>query len=393
MSQIIDPLELSLKLISCPSVTPMDAGAQELLYKTLSELGFNCHKLKFSEDGYDDVNNLYARLGCEMPNLCFAGHTDVVPPGDEKLWKYPPFEPTIVEENGKKILYGRGSVDMKTAICAFVSAVSMYLQEHTKPKGSISFMITGDEEAIGINGTKKILKWCEQNNEKFTICLLGEMTSLKSVADQVHIGRRGSMHFYLTVNGKQGHVAYPKEIDNPNQKLVSILKLINDYVFANDSDKFEMTNCEILDITTDNKAENVSPSIAKAHMNIRFGDAYTPYSLEKIINALCMKITQDYELKTFCSGSAFIVEDKKLQSLVGDAVFNTLKLQPKFSTSGGTSDARFIHSYCPTIECGLLEKTAHQVNEHTAVDDIYKLRDVYYEVIKNFFVRYSKNAI
>jgi succinyl-diaminopimelate desuccinylase len=279
---IIDALELSKKLIECPSVTPKDEGALDVLQKSLEQLGFNCQRMPFSEDGYEDTDNLYARLGEASPNVCFAGHTDVVPPGDLNDWTFHPFEPVVKDG----ILYGRGAVDMKCAIACFVSAVSEYIKNNS-PKMSISLLITGDEEGVSVNGTKKMLKQIEQQDEKIDFCVVGEPTNPDKLGEMIKIGRRGSVGFDLRVWGKQGHVAYPHLADNPVTRMIKILHVLDENILDDGTEFFQPSNLEITTVDVENHATNVIPAMARAKFNIRFNDSHKSQTLIKWIEGVC----------------------------------------------------------------------------------------------------------
>ncbi|CEI85060.1 succinyl-diaminopimelate desuccinylase [Ehrlichia minasensis] len=375
----IDPITLSQELISFPSITPTDNGAIDFLSNTLSQYGFTCHVLTFGDDQVQ-VRNLYAQLGNGSPNLCFAGHTDVVPTGDLEKWKFDPFSGKI-EDN---ILYGRGVVDMKSAICAFVAAVSRI--DFNQINGSISFLISGDEEGNYFKyGTPAVLKWLTDNNKKIDYCLVGEPTSKSSVGDTIKIGRRGSINFKIVCNGIQGHVAYPHFAENPVDNMISILYKISNTILDNGNEYFQPSNCEITSVDVGNTANNVIPDKITANLNIRYNDMHTSESLFNIINNICAETTEKYELFTAVSGSSFINHPDKYSDMLSSAVKKVTGQDAELSTSGGTSDARFIKDFCPVIELGLSNATAHKINENAPVDDIYKLTDIYEEFIKQFF--------
>jgi succinyl-diaminopimelate desuccinylase len=380
----IDALTLSKDLISCASITPADNGALAVLEKALTTLGFICKRMKFSENGHADVENLYARFGTASPNICFAGHTDVVPPGDLSLWASDPFKPEVRDG----ILYGRGVVDMKCAIACFAAAVSEYLASN-KPKGSISFLITGDEEAIAINGTQKMLKALEKEGEKLDACIVGEPTNPAKLGEMIKIGRRGSVTCKINIWGKQGHVAYPHFADNPVSRLVKILHALDTHDLDNGTEFFQPSNLEIVSADVGNPADNVIPAMASAKINIRFNDAHTGKTLIKWIEGICESVCEEgdakYELQSHISGESFLTAPGKLSSLLGDAVKEVTGLTPELSTTGGTSDARFIKDYCPVVEFGLMNATAHKVDESCAVEDIYKLKDVYRVALEKYF--------
>ncbi|AHX04057.1 succinyl-diaminopimelate desuccinylase [Ehrlichia chaffeensis str. Heartland] len=375
----IDPVILSQELISFPSITPTDNGAIDFLSNTLSQYGFTCNVLTFGNDEVQ-VCNLYAQLGNGHPNLCFAGHTDVVPTGDLEKWKFDPFSGHI-EDN---ILYGRGAVDMKSAICAFIAAVSRI--DFNQVNGAISLMISGDEEGNHFKyGTPAILKWLTDNNKKIDYCLVGEPTSKSSVGDTIKIGRRGSINFKIVCNGVQGHVAYPHLAQNPINDMINILHKINNTVLDEGNEYFQPSNCEITSVDVGNTANNVIPGTVTAHLNIRYNNIHTSESLFNIINNICAETTQKYQIFTLLSGDPFINYPDKYSDMLSAAIKKTTGETAVISTSGGTSDARFIKDFCPVIELGLKNDTAHKINENTSVDDINKLANIYEEFIKQFF--------
>ncbi|AIL65449.1 Succinyl-diaminopimelate desuccinylase [Rickettsiales bacterium Ac37b] len=374
---IIDPIKLSCDLINCPSITPIDAGAIDLLIEILTNLGFKCNKLPF-----EGVVNLYARLGTNQPNFCFAGHTDVVPPGDESLWTYNPFQAHIQNN----YLYGRGAVDMKPAIACFISAVSILLQEvKTNFSGSISLMITGDEEGIAINGTRKILQWLQEQNETIDACLVGEPTNPNYIGEMIKIGRRGSISFSLTVNGIQGHVAYPHLADNPIHTLVKILNKLHLTTLDKGNEFFDPSHLEITSIDVDNNAKNVIPAKAVSQFNIRFNNLHTGNSLIFWVKSICEEFTDNFQLDAYESASPFIFTENPLKNILINAIQTTTNHHPILSTTGGTSDARFIKDICPVIEFGLINKTAHKIDEHVSIEDINTLTQIYYLTLKNYF--------
>lgn len=379
---IIDPLQLSIKLIKCPSITPKDAGALDVLQKHLKSMGFSCQRMVFKEDGHEDVDNLYARLGNLSPNICFAGHTDVVPPGNVEDWTSHPFKPEI----RAGILYGRGAVDMKCAIACFAAAASEYIKSN--PKVSISFLITGDEEAIAINGTKKVLKALQEKGEKIDACIVGEPTNPEKLGEMIKIGRRGSVSFDLTIWGKQGHVAYPHLADNPVRRMIKVLHALDTHDLDSGTEFFQPSNLEITTIDVNNPTGNLIPAMAKATFNIRFNDKHTSQTLIKWIEGICESLCEagdaKFELKSHVSGEAFLTKPGELSKRLSDAVQSVTGLKPELSTTGGTSDARFIKEYSPVVEFGLMNKTAHKVDECVAVEDIYRLKDVYLRFLQSY---------
>lgn len=382
MTQTIDSVDLAAALIRKPSVTPADAGALDVVQGALEPLGFACERLPFGE-GVDRVDNLYARLGTAAPNFCFAGHTDVVPPGDEAAWSAPPFSARIAGG----VLTGRGAVDMKGAVAAFIAAVSKFLARQGNPRGSISLLITGDEEGIAVNGTVKVLEHLRARGEAIDHCLVGEPTNPDRLGDMVKIGRRGSLTGELTVRGVQGHVAYPHLADNPIPRLVTLLARLDSHVFDQGTDHFQPSNLEIVTVDVGNPAANVIPAAARATFNIRFNTEHSGASLEHWLRTLCAEtLGEGHTLKLTCSGDAFLTEPGPFTDLVTEAVAEVTGIRPELSTTGGTSDARYIHAMCPVAEFGLVNRTMHKVNEQVAIDDLQTLVRIYEAVLNRYFV-------
>jgi len=379
-----DPIALSQALIRCPSVTPADAGALDVLEAALTELGFTGHRLKFEESGTAPIDNLYARIGTQGPNFCFAGHTDVVPPGDAKLWRHDPFAAVI--DNGT--LFGRGAADMKSAIAAFVAAASRFLAAG-KPYGSISFLITGDEEGIAINGTTKVLGWLAEKGERLDHCIVGEPTSEIRAGDTIKIGRRGSLNTRVTVRGMQGHVAYPKRAANPLPAVAALVSLLSSEVLDQGNEHFDPSTLAFTTIDTGNTATNVIPAEAKAGFNIRFTDQHTPDSLKARIANAVETIRKQFgcEIETIfqLSGVSFLTAPGPFTNLLSGAVRTVTGKVPQYSTTGGTSDARFIKDYCPVAELGLSNATMHKANECAKIEDIRLLADIYTQVLSSYF--------
>ena len=380
----IDALELSKDLIACPSVTPENAGALDVLQNALEPLGFTCQRMVFSAEGTPDVDNLYARYGTQSPNICFAGHTDVVPAGDVMSWSNDPFTPVVKDG----MLYGRGASDMKCAIASFVAAVSEYLKSH-KPKGSISLLITGDEEGPAVNGTKKMLAALQEQGEKIDACVVGEPTNPDILGRMIKIGRRGSVSFTLEVNGQQGHVAYPHLADNPVSRITKILHQLDENVLDEGNEYFEPSNLELLSIDVNNMVTNLIPGQAIARFNIRFNNQHTSKTLIKWVEGICDSLCETGEMSYVLNsrtggGEAFLTKPGKLSELLSQAVKEVTGQDPELSTSGGTSDARFIKDYCPVVEFGMMNQTAHKVDECSPVDDIYRLKDVYRVFLEKF---------
>lgn len=378
-----DPVALAQQLIRCESVTPADAGAQKLLQSVLEPLGFTCHRMTFSDQDTPDIDNLYARSGTKGPNLCFAGHTDVVPPGPLEQWTSPPFAAEIRDG----VLYGRGAVDMKGAIAAFVAATARLGNKHAP--GSISLLITGDEEGPAINGTVKVLGWLKDRDERLDACLVGEPSNPEALGDEIKIGRRGSLTCELRIKGVQGHSAYPGRADNPLPKLIHMLNRLSTVTIDNGSQHFEPSNLQVTVIDVANRASNVIPGEARAVVNIRYNDTWTRHSVEDWLCLQCEAAasgrTIDYELTCSGNGDVFLTKAGPLVDTMVRAVRDVTGRKPCLSTSGGTSDARFIKNYCPVIEFGLVNQTIHKVDEHVPVSDLETLTEIYRRFIENYF--------
>ncbi len=374
-----DVIELTQNLIKCPSVTPKDEGALVYLAEQLEALGFECTRVDFGE-GADHVPNLFARIGDKSPHICYAGHTDVVPTGDVNLWDYEPFSAHI--EDG--ILYGRGASDMKGSVAAFVASVSSYL-ENNPIKGSISLLITGDEEGPAINGTVKVLKWMEENGHIPDVAIVGEPTNPDYLGQEIKIGRRGSLNGVLTVLGKQGHVAYQHLADNPLPKLVKILDALSDHIFDEGSEFFPPTNLEITSIDVGNEADNVIANSGHAKFNIRFNDNWSNETLSKKIHEIVKLCGFDYDLKLSPSAESFITKPAAWSDVMCKAVKDITGVTPELTTNGGTSDARFIVNYCPVIEFGGINATIHQINENANVQDLKDLSKIFERVLELHF--------
>lgn len=369
----MDVLQFAQKLIQCPSVTPDEAGALDLLQEALEPLGFICNRLQF-----DEVDNLYARLGDTAPNFCFAGHVDVVPVGDAQAWSFDPFAAEVRDGN----LCGRGASDMKGAVAAFVASIAEFLKDNPNPKGSISLLITCDEEGPSVNGTVKVLEHLEKKSEKIDLCLVGEPTNPNTLGEMMKIGRRGSMSATITVNGTQGHVAYPHLADNPLPQLVKVLSALDSLVLDTGSEHFQPSNLEIVTIDTGNEATNVIPANATARVNIRFNDLHTGASLSNLISKTIKEVGIKVDIDFMINGESFITKQGILSDTVAKVVEDVTGRKPDLSTTGGTSDARFISQYCPVIEFGGVGKTMHQVDENMAVADLKMLVEIYTAVLK-----------
>lgn len=380
----IDPVSLAQALIRCPSVTPEDRGALATLESALQPLGFSCHRLRFEDANTAPVDNLYARLGSGAPHFCFAGHTDVVPPGDPSLWRHDPFGAVI--DGG--MLYGRGASDMKSAIAAFVAAVSRRLKNGV-PGGSVSLLITGDEEGVAVNGTVKMLGWLKERGENLDHCLVGEPTAAAQAGDVIKIGRRGSMNFIATVTGISGHVAYPQLGLNPIPTVAELIARISAWKLDEGSDWFEPSTLAFTMLDAGNRAVNVTPQQVRAGFNIRFNDQQTPDSLLKAITAIAADVKRarggDIEIAHSVSGVSFVTKPGPFTDLLKQAVTKVNGAPPELSTSGGTSDARFIKDYCPVAELGLSGKTMHKLDECVAVEDIRRLARIYETVFELYF--------
>ncbi|MDC0401140.1 succinyl-diaminopimelate desuccinylase [Candidatus Pelagibacter sp.] len=378
-------IALAKQLIKFPTVTPIDAGVMKFLSKKLTAIGFNCKILEFKEKNSQPVKNLYARLGKSQPNFMFAGHLDVVPPGDIKDWTVKPFNPAIK----KNYLIGRGANDMKSAIASWVVAVNNFVSNNKKIKGSISLLITGDEEGIAINGTKKVVEYLKKKKEKIDFCLVGEPTNPSKLGEMIKIGRRGSITGELTIIGTQGHVAYPDRANNPSNTIIKILKEIKEIKFDRGTRNFQPTNLEVTKININNIADNVIPRLAKATFNIRFNNKHSSSSLKNRLNKIFKKITKknrsNFKIEYRVSGEAFLTKPNKTTYMIQNIIKKITKIKPKFSTSGGTSDARFIRKIAPTLEFGLVGKTMHKVDEAVSISDLKKLTKIYSEILKNYF--------
>ena len=380
------PLALAQELIRCASVTPADAGALGELQRALESLGFVCHRLPFSQEGTADVDNLYARLGSEGPNFCFAGHTDVVPTGDLKGWTVDPFKAEVIDG----VLFGRGASDMKGAIAAFVAAAARFKEKHNgKLPGSISLLITGDEEAYAINGTVKVLQWLKDKGEKLDACIVGEPTIPSKLGQMMKIGRRGSLVGYLTVFGTQGHTAYPQLADNPVPRMLKMLTAITTHKLDEGTAHFQPTTLEVSTVDVGNTASNVIPPQISATFNIRFSDAHSSASLIEWLKATFDKIAgkTKYEFRTHITGESFLTPPGPFNDLVASAVKDITGVDPDRSTTGGTSDARFITKHCPVVEFGLVGQTMHKADERTAVADMDKLAEIYLACLDRFFAQ------
>jgi succinyl-diaminopimelate desuccinylase len=378
-------LALARDLLRCRSVTPAEGGAVGLLERTLKDAGFSVHRLTFSEPGTAPIENLYARVGSGAPHLVFAGHTDVVPAGDEAAWRHPAFAGEVADGT----LYGRGAVDMKGAIaCAVAATLDHLAATGGKPNGSISFLITGDEESVAVNGTVKLLQWAAARGEIFDHCLLGEPSNVALLGDTIKVGRRGSLNATLVVTGKQGHVAYPERADNPVRGLVTLMSALMAQPLDHGTGDFGPSNLEFTSIDIGNPTVNLIPGEARARFNVRFNDSHSQASLKALVEAGAaaaagrVRWRIDWEPS---NADAFLTKPGPFVDLVVGAIKEVTTRTPALSTTGGTSDARFIKNYCPVLEFGLVGQTMHQVDEHVAVDDLVTLTAVYRNVLDRYF--------
>jgi succinyl-diaminopimelate desuccinylase len=381
-----DPIAIARDLIRCRSVTPAEGGALALIETLLKGAGFEVHRVTFAEAGTDPVENLYARIGTAAPHLMLAGHTDVVPPGDESKWTHPPFAAEIADG----VLYGRGAVDMKGGIAAKLAAALDYVAAcGGKPKGSLSFLITGDEEGIAVNGTVKLLAWAAEREEKFDHCILGEPTNPAKLGDMIKIGRRGSQNGTLVVTGTQGHVAYPELADNPVRGIAHLIEALNAEPLDRGSAHFDPSNLEFTSVDVGNTTVNLIPAEARARFNIRFNDHHSRQALRVLIEQRARKAAGerirwriDWEPS---NADVFLTAPGPFVDMVGKAIEEVTGITPKLSTTGGTSDARFIKNYCPVIEFGLLSQQMHKTDEHVATTDLLALTAIYRHIFERYF--------
>jgi succinyl-diaminopimelate desuccinylase len=375
-----DPIEIAQALIRCPSVTPAEGGALDTLGKILRDAGYEVHRVPFTDVNTPDVDNLFAKTGAGAPHFVFAGHTDVVPPGDAAGWTHSPFSGDIA--NGE--LFGRGACDMKGAIAAFAAAAIKL----GKPKrGTISLLITGDEEGPAVNGTRKLLRWARERGEKFDHCIVGEPTNVSTLGDMAKIGRRGSLSGTLIFRGLQGHVAYPHLADNPVPPMVRALAALTSQPLDRGTENFDPSNLEITSLETGNRAFNVIPAETRAQFNIRFNDLHTAESLRDLVLKRVIDAVGDTPLQIDWepSSDCFLTQRGEFTALVADAIKEKTGLAPKLSTSGGTSDARFIKDYCPVVEFGLVGQTMHKIDERVPVSDVEKLTQIYLRILQKYF--------
>ena len=394
MSLPTDPAENLATLIRCPSVTPSEAGALAALEAMLARTGFSVERPVFADDGTPDVENLYARLSGNGPHLMFAGHTDVVPPGDEASWAHPPFSAAIAGG----FMYGRGAVDMKGGIACFVAAVARHVEAHGAPKGSVSLLITGDEEGPSINGTVKLLDWAARRGESWDAAIVGEPTNPQALGDMIKIGRRGSLSGEVVVRGRQGHAAYPHLADNPVRGIVTLAEALLHPAFDEGTDEFQPTNLEITSIDVGNPAANVIPARARAAFNVRFNDRWSAETLQAAIHERLDRAAARRKLRPGRSepidfelvwrdrpSPVFLTRDEKLIEALSASVKAVTGRRPALSTSGGTSDARFIKDFCPVVEFGLVGQTMHMVDERVALEDLETLTRIYQRFLHDWF--------
>jgi len=382
----LDVISLTQELMRCPSVTPNDAGALNVLQSALELVGFDCTRLPFSDDNTPDVDNLYARYGTAAPNFCFAGHTDVVPTGDLNSWSVDPFDAVIKDG----ILFGRGAADMKAAVACFaVSAQRLIKSRKGKFNGSISLLITGDEEGPAINGTRKVLEWMSAKGEHIDQCLVGEPTNPKNLGEMVKIGRRGSFTGFLTVLGDEGHVAYPHLSHNPIPHIVAMMSALDQLHLDDGSEHFQPSNLEFTTVDVGNPATNVTPALARATFNIRFNTFQSLDGLDarirETLDAVAKERGAKYELRVLKNSEPFLTEEGDFSKLVAGSIEQHMGRKPELSTTGGTSDARYIKNYCPVVEFGLVGQTMHKVDECVPVKDIEVLADIYTSILEGYF--------
>ena len=382
MSDIVNPIELTSELIQCKSITPKSEGSLDIIISYLEPLGFNCEKIDFGE-GIEKVENLYARFGTMEPNIAFAGHVDVVPTGDINNWSINPFGGEVKE--GK--VWGRGAADMKSGIAAFIAAVSDFLKynKNLKEFGSISFIITSDEEGKAINGTKKVVDWLKGKSEIISGCIVGEPTNVTRMGDTLKIGRRGSFTGSLTVTGIQGHVGYPHLAENPINSLLKMLEPFSKIYLDEGTKDFQPSSIMITSIDVNNDASNVIPGEVKAKFNIRFNTLHSASSLKAMLDKQFSDVTSNYKFEFFCNAEPFLTNDDFLKTTLQKAIQKVVNINPEKSTSGGTSDARFISKICPVIEFGLVGKTMHKIDENVEVNDIINLTKIYNQFLFNYF--------
>ncbi len=382
MADPADPVALAQALIRCPSVTPADAGAQAILADALEALGFRCAPMRFETPGHAPIDNLYARLGDGRPHLCFAGHTDVVPPGDSALWSDDPFSGALRDG----MLWGRGAADMKGAIACFVAAVARDIAARGgPPPGSVSLLITGDEEADAVDGTVRMLDALADRGEAIDACVVGEPTNPEAIGDAIKVGRRGSLNAHLTVHGDQGHTAYPHLADNPAHRIIAALGALTAAPLDEGSEHFGPSTLAVTSIDIGNPATNVIPAQAEARFNIRFNDRHSGDSLKAHLHTVCAAHAPRYDLEVKVSGESFLSPPDAIADLLADATEEVTGRRPALDTGGGTSDARFIQAHCPVAEFGLVGQTMHAADERVSVADMESLTQVYAALLRRYF--------
>ncbi len=384
LSDHCDPIPLARRLIQAPSITPADAGALDILGGALAALGFTVKRYRF-----DEVDNLYARLGDAAPVFCFAGHTDVVPPGPEAEWTHAPFDAALDEG----VLWGRGAADMKGALAAMVAGVAAFLEREGRPAGSIAFLITGDEEGPAVNGTKKLLEAIAAEGEQLDHCLVGEPTNPSALGETIKVGRRGSLNGVITVTGRQGHVAYPEKAENPIPALTALLARLTARTLDEGAPHFQPSNLEVTSIDVGNAAHNVIPGVAKAKFNIRFNTSHAGDDLKRWITEEAQTVHLDHrvdvDLDLKVTGEAFLTRSSPFTDLIRDAVAERTGRAPALTTGGGTSDARFIKDYCPVAEFGLVGATMHQIDERVDAGDVVALSGIYADILARYFKAFA----
>ena len=388
MSAPPDPLHILQSLIRCPSVTPAEAGALTCLEDLLCQAGFDCRRLPFAEAGTAEVDNLFARFGTGRPHFCFAGHADVVPPGEEDLWSHPPFDGDVADA----MVYGRGASDMKGSLAAFAAAaIGFSAGQGDDFPGSLSLLVTCDEEGPAINGTVKVLRWLAENDLVPDHCLVGEPTSGESLGDTVKIGRRGSVHFQVTATGTQGHTAYPQFADNPVPKLARLIDRIASQPLDSGTEHFEPSSLAVTSFDVGNPISNVIPAAASARFNIRFNSLHTADSLKDWVKQQCDAVSAElggsFTVTAAPSADCFITEPGPLVDIVSRAIERETGLGPRLATTGGTSDARFVKTYCPVVEFGPVNATVHQADERIAIAELEALTRIYRHVLDGYFSR------
>ena len=382
---ILNELKLAKELIKFPSISPLDVGIMKFLEKKLKKLGFKTKIIEFKEKKFKPVKNLYARIGNKAPNFCYAGHLDVVHPGNINDWTINPFKPSVKKGH----LIGRGANDMKSSIAAFVSATSIFLNKNSNFNGSISLLITGDEEGDAINGTKKVVNYLKRKKEKLNFCLVGEPTNPNKLGEMIKIGRRGSLTGKLTIHGIQGHVAYPHRANNPSTTIIKILNELKNIRFDSGTKDFQPTNLEVTKININNNADNVIPGKAEATFNIRFNNKHSSNSIKKKLNKIFKRISKNnksnYKIQYRVSGEAFLTKPNTTTFMIQNIIKKITKIKPKLSTTGGTSDARFIKKISPCLEFGLVGKTMHKVDEAVSLKDLKNLTKIYQNILQDYF--------